>query len=127
MRKSLFIAITLLTLIIIILTLVFFTIRASDRPNRNTELATCLVKSGAKFYGAFWCPNCLSQKKMFGNASSHLPYVECSTADRKGQIQLCVDKNIGTYPTWEFGDGTRISGELSLQELSNLSGCPLPQ
>jgi len=34
-------------------------------------LAQCIADSGAKFYGAFWCPHCQNQKQAFGSAANH--------------------------------------------------------
>lgn len=90
------------------------------------NLANCLAEKGAKFYGAFWCGHCQNQKEMFGEAEKYLPYVECSTEDGKGQLDVCKEKNIVSYPTWEFSDGSREAGELSLEKLSEKTGCQLP-
>ena len=38
-------------------------------------VAQCLTEKGVKFYGAFWCPHCQNQKKMFGRSARLLPYV----------------------------------------------------
>ena len=90
------------------------------------DFAKCLGDKNAKFYGAFWCPHCQNQKKMLGSSASLLPYIECSTPDGKAQLQECKDKQIKGYPTWEFGDGTRMTGEIPLQTLSQKTGCSLP-
>ena len=94
------------------------------------EFAQCLEAKGAKFYGAFWCPHCQSQKKLFGSSAKLLPYVECSTADSRGQTQACIDKGITTYPTWELADGTRLPTEnsagVTLETLAEKTGCALP-
>lgn len=90
------------------------------------QFAMCLEEKGAKFYGAYWCPHCNSQKKMFGSSAKLLPYVECSTLDGKGQTQECTDKNITGYPTWEFADGSRLSGEIPLITLAVKTSCTLP-
>lgn len=87
--------------------------------------AQCIKDSGAQFYGAFWCPHCQSQKKMFGGASKYLPYVECSNPDRT-QTQICKDNNIDGYPTWIFKDATRLSGEIPLAKLAEKTSCVLP-
>jgi len=97
----------------------------TDGRNLDT-FATCLKDKGIKFYGAFWCPHCQNQKKLFGSAASNLPYVECSTPDGKAQNQTCKDKNIQGYPTWEFADGSRESGEVTLEKLAEKSQCTLP-
>ena len=88
--------------------------------------AQCLKQKGIVFYGAFWCPHCQATKTMFGAAKSELPYVECSTPDGKDQTQICKDKSVAEYPTWVFPDGTRLTGEQTLQSLSEKSGCTLP-
>ena len=53
--------------------------------------AQCLKDQGATFYGAFWCPHCKDTKALFGSSVNLLPYVECSTPDGNGQLQVCKD------------------------------------
>ncbi len=89
--------------------------------------AQCLADKDAMFYGAFWCPICQSQKRMFGNSAKLLPYTECSTPDGQSQLQICVSKEIKQYPTWEFSDGSRLTGEAPLVQLAEKTGCELPQ
>ncbi len=98
-------------------------------PGKVTQydaFAQCLTDAGAKFYGAFWCPHCAEQKKMFEN-SAKLPYTECSTPDGKGQQQQCTDLGIDGYPTWIFADGEKIGRTMQLNELSEKTSCALPQ
>lgn len=97
------------------------------KPGKYDEFAMCIKDKGAVFYGAFWCPHCQSQKKLFGKSAKLLPYVECSTPNGSNQTQICIDKDITGYPTWEFADGSRINGEVSLETLSEKTGCVLPQ
>ena len=97
-------------------------------PEENLAVTTfvqCLKDKGAIFYGAFWCPHCQSQKKLFGGSAKALPYVECSTPDSKGQNQICKDKNIESYPTWIFADGSR-AGSQTFEQLGEKTGCALP-
>lgn len=96
------------------------------KPNELVGFTQCLADSGAKFYGAFWCPHCQAQKKMFGSSEKYLPYIECSTPDGQKQLDICKDAGINGYPTWEFADGSRVSGEQSLAILSEKTGCVLP-
>lgn len=84
----------------------------------------CLTEAGAKFYGAFWCPHCQDQKKTLGS-NDNTPYVECSTPDSQGQLQICTDAEITGYPTWKFSDGSTLNGAQSLTVLSNKTNCPL--
>jgi thiol-disulfide isomerase/thioredoxin len=101
----------------------------ANKPGDYDEFATCIEKSGAKFYGAFWCPHCQAQKALFGKSKNLLPYVECSTANGQGQTDECKAKTIESYPTWEFlvnGTTTRVTGEQSFDKLSSLTGCKIP-
>ncbi len=96
-------------------------------PTNLSGFAQCLKESGATFYGAFWCPHCAAQKALFGTAVKELPYVECSNPDGNSQTQICIDKKIETYPTWEFKDGSRLTGEIPLATLASTTSCVLPQ
>ncbi len=102
-------------------------IRHQSKPGTYDAFAQCLKDRGAVFYGAFWCPHCQNQKRMFGSSAKLLPYVECSTSDGESQTQVCKDKKIDGYPTWEFKDGSRLTGEVSLADLASKTACPLPQ
>jgi len=94
-------------------------------PGKYDDFVKCLGEKGAKFYGAYWCPNCNDQKRVFGKSAKYLPYVECSTPDGKEQLQNCKDTNIEAYPTWIFSDGTRMTGTTSKEELAAKTGCEL--
>jgi hypothetical protein len=96
-------------------------------PGKYDDLARCLTEKGAKFYGAFWCPHCQTQKKWFGNSEKLLPYVECSQPNGKDRMQICIDKTIEQYPTWEFADGSRLMGEQQPATLAEKTGCAMPQ
>jgi hypothetical protein len=87
--------------------------------------AQCLADAGAKFYGAYWCPHCQAQKKLFHN-SKKLPYIECSTPNGQDQTQQCIEAKITGYPTWELKDGTRLDGEQTFETLAEKTSCPLP-
>src|SRR3989338_5195370 len=89
------------------------------------DFANCLSEKDVKFYGAFWCSHCARQKQLFGDAMQQINYIECSLPDRSAQTQICITKNITGYPTWEFADNTRLSGEQTLETLSKKTGCAL--
>lgn len=99
---------------------------SSNAPGQYDGFAQCLKDKGATFYGAFWCPHCQAEKKLFGPSVKLLPYVECSTPDGSGQTQICIDKGIKSYPTWEFADMSRLTGEIPLQQLADKTSCTLP-
>lgn len=97
-------------------------------PDERITLAQCITDAGAKFYGAFWCQHCQNQKKMFGKkAVKKLPYIECSTADGKSQLQICKDAGVEGYPTWIFQDGSKLTGEVSFANLAEKTSCPISE
>lgn len=102
---------------------------ASAPPSPQTAyaegLARHLAASGAKLYGAYWCPHCTDQKKMFGKAAGELPYIECDGRSPAGKPAVCAAAGIRAFPTWDIG-GTRYEGVLPLEELARLSGYPPP-
>ena len=106
---------------------VYFLIKENSKPSRLDTFAQCLKDKGAIFYGAFWCPHCQNQKAMFGKSAKFLPYIECSTSNGRGQLAICKEKNIEGYPTWVFTDGSKESGEISLEKLAEKTNCQLPQ
>jgi len=108
----------------------YFIFKNGPSINQGASLdmfAKCLKDKGALFYGAFWCSHCKDQKEMFGSSVQYIPYVECSTPDGKGQLQVCTDAKIEGYPTWVFSDGSRKSGAIPLPQLAEKTGCTLPQ
>ncbi|MFA7245473.1 MAG: thioredoxin domain-containing protein [Candidatus Magasanikbacteria bacterium] len=119
--------ITIISIIIIILSIAIYSLVSyNQKPGKLDEFAKCLQDKGAVFYGAFWCSHCNAQKETFGKSAKYLPYVECSTVDSNGQLPVCTNQKIEGYPTWIFADGSRQSGELSLQELAEKTSCQLP-
>ena len=97
------------------------------KTSKYDAFATCLKDKGVIFYGAFWCPHCQAQKALFGSATQFLPYHECSNPDGNSQNASCNDAKIESYPTWQFPDGTRLTGEQTFETLAQKSSCVLPQ
>ncbi|MDP2664021.1 MAG: hypothetical protein Q8P08_01100 [bacterium] len=87
------------------------------------SLANCLTEKGVKFYGAFWCGVCDSQKELFGEAAQFLPYIECSDEDRN-LLPACQAEGISSFPTWEFS-GEKVPGLKTLEELVQSSSCSI--
>ncbi|MGJ4730446.1 vitamin K epoxide reductase family protein [Luteimonas sp. SDU101] len=89
---------------------------------RLRALAEHLSQSGAKFYGASWCPVCNEQKNAFGAAARHLPYVECSPNGRNGGVAFeCLSAGVGGYPTWVIERQHHVE-VLTPERLARLSG-----
>lgn len=112
--------------VIVIVALVSFAVMKKATPSVYDSFAQCLTESGAVEYGAWWCPNCENQKKRFGNSFQYVDYIECSNANRS-MNQTCSDAGIEGYPTWQFGDGSRLAGDTPLSVLAERSGCELPK
>ena len=94
----------------------------SESTKESIELAKYLKDNGVVKYSAYWCPNCLNQSELFGKqAYKELNVVECARDGKNSQTQLCIDKKIQGFPTWEI-NGKLILGVLTLKELSNLTG-----
>ena len=110
-------------------------------PTTLADFAQALADANVRFFGAHWCGHCIRQQNLFGDAKDLLPFIEVTVdepANTGGSVVL-NDAGLGTdltlnptgrpiesFPTWEFQDETRITGFLSLQELSAASGIPLP-
>ena len=94
----------------------------SESTKESIALAKYLNNNGVVKYSAYWCPNCLNQSELFGKqAYKELNVVECARDGINSQTQLCIDKKIKGFPTWEI-NGKLILGVLSLKELSKLTG-----
>lgn len=86
------------------------------------ELAKHLKRVGATFYGAYWCPHCRNQRRLFGKEALQLVnYVECDPRGAGANAKVCQRAAVDGYPTWMIGD-KRISGEHPLSELAAFSG-----
>lgn len=107
--------------------LVVWLITVPPKPGKLDAFATCLADEGAKFYGTFWCPFCQKQKADFGRSARLLPYTECSTPDGRSQLPICTEAKVEGYPTWEFADGSRLTGKIELEVLAEKTSCVLPE
>ena len=94
----------------------------SESTKETIKFAKYLKDSGVIKYSAYWCPNCLNQSELFGKqAYKELNVVECANDGKNSQTQLCIDKKIKGFPSWEI-NGKIILGVLTLKELSTLTG-----
>lgn len=85
-------------------------------------LAEHLTATGAKMYGAYWCPHCHEQKLLFGKqAFSKINYVECAPEAKNPQPKVCEQAGITSFPTWEI-KGKLEKGVQEGEKLGELSG-----
>lgn len=98
----------------------------SALPNSyEVRLADHLTESGAKLYGAYWCPYSSVQKDYFASAVNQVPYVECAADGYNARPEDCQAAGIEVYPTWVIG-GDRYEGTQRLGKLARLSGFEQP-
>jgi hypothetical protein len=109
----------------VVIALIFFALNKNDEPGAYDDFAQCITESGAVMYSAWWCPHCQDQKKLFGNSFQHIDNTECSDPGSKNMNQICKDAGVEGYPTWVFDDGSRESGRLSLEQLSDRTDCQI--
>ena len=112
-------------LLIIIALIAIAVVKNAGGTGKYDEFAKCLTEKGFAEYGAYWCPHCAEQKKLFGKSFQYVNYVECDPRGGNANPGLCTLKGIEGYPTWITGDNEKLSGVQSLENLAELSGCEL--
>lgn len=89
---------------------------------RLERLAVHLNETGARYYGAYWCPACQQQHRLFRSASEKLPYVECSPDGRHGRPAAeCTRAGVSSFPTWNIR-GRVYEGVIAPEDLARYSG-----
>ena len=96
------------------------------RNHKYDSFAQCLAAKQSKMYGLYWCPHCIEQKEMFGEAFHYVPYVECAIKGSKDEAPECKAAGVKLFPSWQFGTEPPKEGVLSLEALSDKTGCSLP-
>ena len=153
-NKTTQIIVSIIVIIIVVIVLGIF-LNKPKGPGKYGPLAQCIKDSGTEFYGAFWCSHCQSQKALFSGAKDLLPYVECAlpleeqkvtdaeikkaklegrlkengnpeTIGIKTRQDICKEKDIKSFPTWIFTDGSILTGEVPLKTLAEKTSCILP-
>lgn len=122
MRKKITIAFTIFVASLLI---------AGCTPNQNTPpgpgkyaaIGQCLTEKGVKFYGAFWCPHCLDQKKAFGSDIQYVTYVECDPAGKDAKPEECRSAGVERYPSWFFPGQGITTGVQTPEDLAKKANC----
>ncbi len=95
--------------------------------HKYDSFAKCLASKNAKMYGLYWCPHCADQKREFGSSFRYVTYIECASADDPHQLTpACKAAGLKLFPSWQFGSDPPKEGVLSLEALSDKTGCRLP-
>jgi hypothetical protein len=96
------------------------------RDHKYDGFAKCLATKQAKMYGLYWCPHCIEQKEEFGAAFRYVNYQECAIKGSSEMAAACKIAGVKLFPSWQFGQDTPKEGVLSLEALSDKTGCSLP-
>lgn len=94
--------------------------------HKYDTFAQCLATKQVKMYGLYWCPHCLEQKAMFGQSFHYVPYVECAIKGSSELAPECKVAGAKLFPSWQFGMDPPKEGILSMEALSDRTGCGLP-
>ncbi|MFH1257727.1 MAG: hypothetical protein ABIG96_06880 [Candidatus Micrarchaeota archaeon] len=112
-------------LLVIFIVIGFYFVTYASAPGEHDAFAQCLSSKDATMYGAYWCSHCKNTKLEFGKSWKYINYVECDAAGPNGNPDLCRLKGVTGYPTWEIAGMMQQGGEMSLDNLAAISGCPL--
>jgi hypothetical protein len=96
------------------------------RNHRYDQFAQCLTARQAKMYGLYWCPHCQDQKELFGGSFNYVNYVECGIEGVHDETAECKAAGAKLFPSWKFGDAPLREGLVSMDGLSEKTGCSLP-
>lgn len=95
--------------------------------HKYDSFARCLASKNAKMYGLYWCPHCADQKRDFGASFHYVPYIECASPDNPHELTAtCKAAGVKLFPSWQFGSDPPKEGVLTLEALSQKTGCSLP-
>ena len=95
--------------------------------HKYDSFAQCVATKNAKMYGLYWCPHCADQKHEFGSSFRYVPYIECASENDPHELTpACKAAGVKLFPSWQFGADPPKEGVLTLQELSQKTGCSLP-
>jgi hypothetical protein len=96
------------------------------RNHKYDAFAKCLAARQVKMYGLYNCSHCADQKAEFGASFRYVPYVECAVKGSRELAPECKIAGARLFPSWQFGTDPPKEGVLSLEALSDKTGCGLP-
>ncbi|MBW6442367.1 hypothetical protein K0A97_01125 [Patescibacteria group bacterium] len=110
-------------IILIALILIFFIFKIyRDKTSTLNDFNECLSEKGLVFYGTTWCPACSSLVETLGGYESVIPvYIDCI----QNQERCNEEKKTNYVPEIQI-NGEVYEGPRTLESLSVITGCPLP-
>lgn len=113
--------------VIVVIGIIIFGASQKKTAMNYENFAQCLTENGLTMYGTWWCSHCQNQKDEFGDAFSYVNYVECSPPGLRAMNEECEQAGIEGFPTWTDAQGNILPGEKTMTDLSEISGCALPE
>jgi uncharacterized membrane protein len=88
--------------------------------DRALKIGEDLKSLDAKMFGAYWCTHCYDQKQRLGKeAFANVEYNECAKEGLNSKADMCKEKKVPGYPTWEI-NGNLYPGGMYLDELEDI-------
>ncbi|PIQ92004.1 MAG: hypothetical protein COV70_01520 [Parcubacteria group bacterium CG11_big_fil_rev_8_21_14_0_20_39_22] len=119
-KNNLYLVVAIILSVIVVVTAVLYKNNEVEGSEVTDEFVACLNKNEVVMYGAYWCPHCDNQKKLFRDKWENVSYVECTE-----DPNLCIEKEIKGYPTWIIGDNKYLVGVQSMESLAQATGCEM--
>jgi hypothetical protein len=94
--------------------------------HKYDSFAQCLTAKQTKMYGLYWCPHCIEEKEKFGDSFHFVNYEECAIKGSQELAPACKVAGVKLFPSWQFAGEQPKEGVLSLEALSDKTGCKLP-
>ena len=100
---------------------------AEPEDGKYAVISQCLTQKNVKMYGAWWCPHCSEQKKLFGDDIRYITYVECAEGgDVAANKEACDAAGVERYPSWFFPGQGLITGVQDPEALAKRANCEDP-
>ena len=89
--------------------------------NTMADFGRCLTEKTMVMYSQSGCSSCTRQKELLGEAYQYVTVINCSSNPKP-----CMDIGLKTTPSWAKNNKLVIPGYATLDYLSSVSGCQLP-
>jgi glutaredoxin len=109
--------------LILVVSLLALSACGEVKDGKYAAIAKCLTSKGVKFYGAYWCPHCAEQKKIFGSDMRYINYIECDQNGPNSKRDECISAGVQAYPSWFFPGQDLSVGVQDPVELAHKANC----
>ncbi len=96
-----------------------------EEQQQMMSFVDCLDSKGVYLYGTEDSLLIKKQKLIFKEVSIDNIFFNCKEGDTGDILFECLVEDVIFFPTWILGDGTRHEEVLSMEDLSEITGCSL--